>query len=589
MDMKSLHLGSDATGRPIRLPLVDFLTHMYIVGASGTGKSKFLEWMMRGFLRIRQGFCLLDPHGTLYNAVADYAAHHVLDREIILLNVSKPDAVIGFNPFRKASDGDISVQVDRRLSSTLHAWGVANADATPTLERTLRLVYTVMLECGLGLPQASHLIDFSSGEIRKHLIEEMHAPLIQREWRELQNLKAKEWRDETLSAKNRLFRLLTSTALSRFMGLPERSIDLQQIMDEGKILLVNLATSDQLSHENARVFGALLINEFFECAKRRKELPNGNDPVPYYLCMDEFGDFVSLDSAKMLDEVRKFGLFTVLAHQRFGQLNDNMIDAVLTNCKIKAVFGGLPYESARLMAQELFIGDLDPMRIKLAIEQTKFWPKYGRDKVYSSAASYSEVSATGSSSASGKSTGVNTGQSFTPGDWFGSPTQIGLSSVASSGTSTADGISKSHATTHSESEGVADIPIFIPMPFRELSSVQYYSLEEQLMALTAALKEQPARQCFVKINQQSTQQMIVPTVSDFYTTQANKEWYFDKQMNQQDALPPEQIDILLKDQERSLVEAASTASKEEPPPRRTSKPRASARDSLFAKIRIPTQ
>lgn len=588
MDMKALHLGYDAAGRPIKLSQADLLTHLYIVGASGTGKSKFLEWMMRGFLRIGQGFCLLDPHGTLYNAVADYSAHHVLDREIILLNVSKPDAVIGFNPFRRASGGDISVQVDRRLSSTLHAWGVDNADATPTLERTLRLIYTVMLECGLGLPQASHLIDFSSGEIRKHLIEELHAPLIQREWMELQNLKAKEWRDETLSAKNRLFRLLTSTALSRFMGLPERSIDLQQIMDEGKILLVNLAPSDQLSHENARVFGALLINEFFECAKRREKLSNGRDPVPYYLYMDEFGDFVSLDSAKMLDEVRKFGLFTVLAHQRFGQLNDNMIDAVLTNCKIKAVFGGLPYEGARLMAQELFVGDLDPMRTKIVIEQTKFWPTYARDKVYSSAAGYSEVSATGNSSIIGHSAGTTSGQSFDPGDWFSGPTQVGLSSAASAGTSTVEGISKSQATTHSQSESVADIPIFIPRPFRELSSVQYYSLEEQLMALTAALKEQPGRHCFVKINQQSTQSMVVPSVRDFYTTQANKEWYFDKQMARQDALPPEEIDILLKDQERSLVEAASTATKEEPPPHRASKPRASARNSLFAKIKGPT-
>ena len=69
---------------------------------------------MRGDLDNRQGFCLLDPHGTLYDAVADYAAHKVLDREIILLNLSEQDAVINFSPFRRADDGDISVQVDRR-------------------------------------------------------------------------------------------------------------------------------------------------------------------------------------------------------------------------------------------------------------------------------------------------------------------------------------------------------------------------------------------------------------------------------------------------------------------------------------------
>src|SRR5258708_10950049 len=141
----------------------------------------------------------------------------------------------------------------------------------------------------------------------------------------------------------------------------------------------------------------------------------------------------------MLDQVRKFGLFTVLAHQRFGQLDENLIDAVLTNCRIKAVFGGLPYESAKLMAQEMFIGELDPMKIKVAIEQTKFWPQYSRAKVYTHTSGYSEVSASGNSSMSGFAAGSTTGESFTPGDWFGAPTQVGLSSVSSSRSSSVSG------------------------------------------------------------------------------------------------------------------------------------------------------
>src|SRR6266404_9404898 len=231
--MSQLLLGYNASEKPISISSEDRKAHMHVIGSSGSGKSKFLEWMMRGDLHSGQGFCLLDPHGTLYDDVVEYTAHHVLDREIVLLNLSKPDSVIGFNPFRRAANADISVQVDRRLSSTFHAWGVANADATPTLERTLRLVYTVMLEHNLGLPQAAHLIDFNAGEVRGHLIDQLQTPLVQREWRELQSLKARDWRDETLSAKNRLFRLLTSNALSRFMGLPERSINLQEAMDQG--------------------------------------------------------------------------------------------------------------------------------------------------------------------------------------------------------------------------------------------------------------------------------------------------------------------------------------------------------------------
>ena len=171
-------------------------------------------------------------------------------------------------------------------------------------------------------------------------------------------MKPREWREETLSARNRLFKLLTSPTLDRVMGLAGHSINLSEIIEEGSFLLVNLAPSDYLSHENAAVFGALLVNEFFECAMRR-DTKHG-DPQPYYLYLDEFQNFVSPAIAGMLDQIRKFGIFLTLAHQRFGQLDEDITDAVLTNCKIKAVFGGLRAESARMMAEELFIGKLDP-------------------------------------------------------------------------------------------------------------------------------------------------------------------------------------------------------------------------------------
>src|SRR2546430_10370852 len=106
--MNPLFLGYDALGRPIRLSPEDRRTHMHIIGSSGSGKSKFLEWMIRGDLSNRQGFCLIDPHGTLYNDVLNYCAHHVTDREIILLNLSSPDSIIGFNPFRKSPSGEVS-------------------------------------------------------------------------------------------------------------------------------------------------------------------------------------------------------------------------------------------------------------------------------------------------------------------------------------------------------------------------------------------------------------------------------------------------------------------------------------------------
>src|SRR5205823_2627696 len=149
------------------------------------------------------------------------------------LNLSKPDQVVGFNPFQRAAAGDISVQIDRRVTATCHAWGVTDTDQTPTLARTLRLIYAVMLEHNLGLPQVRHLIDFNAHDLRAPLIEQLSTELIQQEWSELQQMKSREWREETLSARNRLFKLLTSPTLDRVMGLPGHSIDLSKVIEEG--------------------------------------------------------------------------------------------------------------------------------------------------------------------------------------------------------------------------------------------------------------------------------------------------------------------------------------------------------------------
>jgi hypothetical protein len=560
--MRPWLLGYDAAQRPLLLDPEDAKAHWITNGSSGSGKSKFLEGVMRQFLQTGQGFALAESHGPLCDDIIAYCAHRALDREIIFLDLSNPQTVVSFNPFQRAPEADVSVQVDRRISAVMAAWGVQNTDQTPTLARVLRLVFTIMLEQNLGLSQIQHLITFNAHEIRGALIERLSSPLIQKEWRELQAMKAKDWRDETLSAKNRLFKFLTSQTLCRFMGLPGRTINLREVMDQGKVLIVKAAPSDHLSHENARAFLALLVNEFFECATRRERDDLGRDPRPYYLILDEFQDYFSPELATMLDQVRKRSLFLLLSHQRFGQLDENMIDAVLCNCRIKATFGGLPVKSARLMAEELFIGELDPKKIKVAIYQTKFWPQYRRDKVYTSGTSHTSSSGSTHTSTSGSFNGTSAADSFfQPNDWFATAQPTGYTEGSSSGNNSASSSGYSDTEAYGDSESVADIPILIPVPFQELSSVQYYTTEEQLTELTAALKEQFPRHCFIKIQGEKTQPMLVPFIEpirSFRDSEENLKWYRDQQNEKQHALPAAEVDRLINEEEIALLQATST-------------------------------
>ncbi len=212
--MKKLLLGYDALGRKVYLEDEDRDVHMHILGGPGTGKSKFIEWMIREDIRRGAGLCLLDPHGKLYDDLVEWCAYLGIGsdrdyRELILLNPSKGDQIIGFNPFI-SDGGDLSVQVDRIVHAILKSWGQASTDHTPTLGRTLRLVCAVMLDQQVSLPEVRHLLNFEAREIRDHLVDKLRNPFIQDEWKELQTLKrASDWRGEMLSTRNRLFPFLS--------------------------------------------------------------------------------------------------------------------------------------------------------------------------------------------------------------------------------------------------------------------------------------------------------------------------------------------------------------------------------------------
>ena len=569
--MRPLFLGYDAEEKPIRIRPEDRNIHMHVIGSSGSGKSKFLEWMMRGDLDHRQGFCLIDPEGTLYDDVLTYCARWVQEGEIILLNLSEPDVIIPHNPFKKQPDTHVSVQVEGCIAATLHAWNEPDPDKTPTLRRTLRLIYTVMIEHNLGLGQAEHLIDFEAKGVRERLIKKLQTPLIQKEWRQLNDLEGamgrRQWREEMLSAINRLFPFLTSPTLSRFMGIPGESLDLKQIMDQGKILLVNLAESGSLSADNARMFGALLLSDLYHAALRRKP---EDSPAPYYCYIDEFQEFVSHDIAKALDRTRKRSLFFVLSHQRIGQLEqqqDKGVADAIDNCQIKAVFGGLGTPGARKMAEEIFIGQLDPTRIKFAIWQTKFWPEYRRDKVYTKSTSY--ASASGTMQSLGHGSGTTSGSFYQPSDWFSMGQLAGTSALAAASNMSVRGSSQSEV--YGDADAEADIPIFFPVPKSELSSIQTYTIDEQLWELTAALKEQYQRHCFIKIQQQKTQPMLVPFVKAYDPPAENRDWYINLLNGNQGGRSAAEVDRLIQSAEDGLVN--SVATDEEPSEKPKSKRR----------------
>jgi hypothetical protein len=647
--MKSIFIGKDANGRDVWItPEMRRNSHMYAVGGTRTGKSKFVEWMDRQDIREGNGFTVVDWHGTLYSDLIEYCAQMEIGlnhdfRKIILINPSDSEFITGFNPFMNQGE-DISTQVSHRIDATIRPWGITDTNVMPTFERVCRLLYTFAVEQRETLPNVAKLLQFDKPELREFAIDKITDSYVQQQWREVAQInRFRDWKDFVLSTENRLGRFLSSTTIKRFMGLKENNLDIAEAMDKGHIILINLGASGFLDREAARVFASLLLNEFFECAmSRAKEYRKRNEKPPLYtLYLDEFQEYITEDIGSMLDEVLKGGLHMVLAHQHLGHLVDNprLLRSILTNARIRAVFGGLSVADASLLAEEMFLPELNERQIKKAIYHTvhifdeqdrtakshtrgtvrsksETWnasisssATRGRASALANASAQSSVLAGGSGTASsfGSSVGNPVNASDVEG-WFteaesnnefnsrGWADTSSNSQIATESESTAETDSKSFSqggvTAVSEQDSNSEIvfPVWVPIPVQELASETEWTREEKLSKLVELLKMQQQGHCFIKLDTERTQPLRVPFVRSYGLSEATIHEYENLVYEEQGALAAEIVDKQLAENEIQFLAVAGRSEHKAEQPKQLNPPAIvrkgkSARENLFAKIR----
>lgn len=616
--MRPIVIGHRANGEPLVLdPEVRQSTHMHVIGGSGKGKSKFLQWMIERDIREGNGLCLIDWHGTLYKDVLNYCAQ--LDvglnkdfRSLILLNPSQPDHITGFNPFMNQG-ADVATQVSRRIDATIRPWGITDTNLMPTFERVCRLLYTFAVEQGETLPNAAQLLQFDRPRLREYAVRVINDSYVRHQWQELLGIKNfRDWKEFVLSTENRLSRFLASKTIKRFMGMKTGNLNLVDAMDEGKIILVNLGSSGFLDRESARVFASLMLNEFFESAMfRANHSPSGIRPKSFSLYLDEFQEYITDDIAAMLDQVRKGGLHMVLAHQHLGHFLDNprLLQSVLTNARIRAVFGGLPYDDASLLANEMFLPDLNTRQIKKAYyhtihvydEQTRKIHSYGRGEGASSGSNWTTGIGTGRSSGYNSSTAATTPLSASPGlqtteGWFthsASTSDMSFSShFSSQGGSSGD--------SYFQSDSETEVPVWVPIPIEELASETEWTREEKVSKVVEMLKHQQDRHCYIKMDTKETEPLRIPFVKEYSQSDRTLKEYENQVFQNQGAIPGVEADRLLQESEikflalavndtveegTPLIETRESAQSEQSP--KPPKRRKSAR-SIFATIKGPS-
>jgi hypothetical protein len=319
--------------------------HMYIVGKTGTGKSTLIENMAISDIKNGNGLALIDPHGDLAEDILDFVPKRRI-KDVIYFNPGDLDYPIAFNPLEKVHS-DFRHLVASGLISTLKKiwsefWG-------PRLEHILRHSILTLLEYpGSTLLDLPKLL--TDKEFRKSVLNHVTHPQVKEFWLyEFEKYSA--WlRSEAISPiLNKIGQFLISIPLRNIVGQKENTFDLRKVMDEGKILIVNLAKG-KIGEDNCSLLGAMIVTKIQLAALSRSDLPQ-DKRRPFYLYVDEIHNFLTLSFADILSEARKYGLNLILAHQYIEQLDEKIRAAIFGNVGTIISFR-LGAEDAKYLAKE---------------------------------------------------------------------------------------------------------------------------------------------------------------------------------------------------------------------------------------------
>src|SRR5665213_423311 len=303
----------------------DRLSHIYVIGKTGVGKSTLLEVLARQDLAAGRGFALVDPHGDLAERIRLVAEPKLADR-LVYLDAADLTQPFGFNPLRRVRDDKIPLAASGLLDSLRKlwpdAWGVR-------MEHVLRNSLYTLLERDLSaLPDILRL--YAEKEFRRATVARVRNEVVRRFWTDEFEKYPDRLRAEGVAPiQNKMGALLTDPRLYRVLVAPEKPISFRRLMDDGGTLIVNLAKG-RLGEDGANVLGGLIVSTVALAALSRGEIP---DPErrPFFLYVDEFQSFTTLAFVNMMAELRKYGVGLTLAHQHLAQLEPDVRHAVFGN------------------------------------------------------------------------------------------------------------------------------------------------------------------------------------------------------------------------------------------------------------------
>ncbi len=318
---------------PIYMTEIDRMRHMYIIGQTGTGKSKFMTNTIIQDIQQGNGVCMIDPHGTDIEEVLG-AMPRERAKDVIYFDPSRMDMVVGLNMLEyDINKPEQKTFVVNELFSIFQKLYGANPESMgPMFEQYFRNATMLVMED----PESGNtLMDISrvmvDAQYRRYKLSKAKNPVVIQFWTDIATKAGGEASLENIVPYIvSKFDVFTANDYMRpIIGQQKSSFNFRQVMDERKILLVNLSKG-RLGEINANLIGMIIVGKILMAALSRVDDPSRSFP-PFYLHIDEFQNVSTPAIASILSEARKYKLSLTVVHQFIAQLDQNIKDAVFGN------------------------------------------------------------------------------------------------------------------------------------------------------------------------------------------------------------------------------------------------------------------
>lgn len=323
---KSRYRGVD---RQIYIGDDDRRRHLYIIGKTGTGKSQLLEELVIQDIKAGKGLAVVDPHGDLIDGILRRIPAERAE-DVIYFDPSDGERPMGLNMLEAQTEEQKHFVVTSIVGLMYKLYDPQKTGIIgPRFEHAVRnAMLTVMSEPGTTFIEVVRILTDSN--FVQELLPKVQDPIIRRYWTDQIAQTADFHKSEVLDyIVSKFGRFVTNKLMRNIIGQSESSFNFRKVMDEGKILLVNLSKG-KLGEENSNFLGLILVPRILIAAMSRQDIPE-DQRRDFYLYVDEFQNFATPDFAQILSEARKYRLSLTVANQFIGQMEEEVKNAVFGN------------------------------------------------------------------------------------------------------------------------------------------------------------------------------------------------------------------------------------------------------------------